>query len=367
MNSIEKTIVMRMLFGLMAVALTVGGIALVTVLNTDASYPVPLEPNAEAATEEEDVPLEVSQMPEDAYMPVRLTFAGSCTAGSMLGSDSYGTFNEVLAAEGAAYFLEPLNALFRADDLTLAGCDVVLSDGDHTAADRGVTEWYRAPASAAQIFTEGGIDAVSLHTFHTWDYGEGGYNDTVAAAEAAGLLWGDHGRAIYSEQNGVSVAVYCRYADDETDAEAVRAWIETAAAANDFVAVYITTPGTGAFLPDESRQTMFRSFAEAGADLVAGTDTERIQPCETWGDSMIAYSLGALLDGKTKYPDLYTLVLGAELQVIDGELRNVEYKLTPCRAYDDDHPWRPAPLTAPDESAAVMAFLEGSRETPYMD
>ena len=26
-----------------------------------------------------------------------------------------------------------------------------------------------------------------------------------------------------------------------------------------------------------------------------------------------------------------------------------------------------APLTDPDESAAVMAFLEGSRETPYMD
>ena len=367
MNSIEKTIVMRMLFVLMAVVLTIGVIGLVTVLNTDASYPVPLEPNVEAATDEEEVPLEVSPMPEDAYMPVRVTFAGSCTAGSMLGSDSYGTFNEVLAAEGAAYFLEPLSALFRADDLTLAGCDVVLSDGDHAPADRGAAEWYRAPASAAQIFTEGGVDAVSLHSFHSWDYGECGYSDTVAAAEAAGLLWGDHGKAIYSEHNGISVAVYCRYADDETDAAAVHAWIETAAAENDFVAVYITTPETGAFLPDESRKTMFRSFAEAGADLVAGTDTAHIQPCETWGGSMIAYSLGALLDGKTKYPDLYTLVLCAELQIIDGELRNVDYTLTPCRAYDDDHPWRPAPLTDPDETAAVTAFLSGTRETPYMD
>ena len=367
MNSIEKTIIIRMLFVLLAVALTAGVIALVTVLNTDASYPVPLVPNDTAQTENEDLPLGVSDMPEDAYLPVRLTFAGSCTTGSMLGSDSYGTFNDTLNTEGAAYFLERLNGLFRADTLTLTGCDVVLSDGDLTAAERDTAEWYRGPSSAARIFADGGVDAVSLHSYHPWDYGAAGYDDTKAAVENAGLLWGDHGKAIYLEQDGIAAAVYCRYVDDESDAESVRAWIGTAVAANDYVAVYLTTPETGSYLPDDSRRAMFRSFAEAGADLVLGTDTGRIQPCETWGDSMIAYSLGALLDGKTKYPEPYTLMLGAELQVVDGELRNVEYTLTPCRTYDDEHPWRPVPLNDPEEAAAVTAFLEGNRETPLSD
>ena len=74
---------------------------------------------------------------------------------------------------------------------------------------------------------------LSLHTFHSWDYGEAGYNDTKAAVENAGLLWGDHGKAVYLEQEGISAAVYCRYVDDETDADGVRAWLTSTAPAHD--------------------------------------------------------------------------------------------------------------------------------------
>mgnify|MGYP003298480420 CR=1 FL=1 len=106
---------------------------------------------------------------------------------------------------------------------------------------------------------------------------------------------------------------------------------------------------------------------EFPADLVVGTDTERIQPCEVWGESRIVYSLGALIDGKNKYPETYTLVFGAELQVIDGELRNVEYSLLPCRTYDDDHPWRPLPAEDKTELRTVSEFLSGKRDTPYSE
>ena len=112
---------------------------------------------------------------------------------------------------------------------------------------------------------------------------------------------------------------------------------------------------------------MFRSFADAGADLVAGTDTAFIQPAERWGDSMIVYSLGALLDGRTKYPEPYTLLLGAELRVLDGELTDVEYTLIPCRTYDEEHSWRPSVLTDTDEAAALTDFLNGKRETPVLE
>lgn len=367
MNVREKLIVIRVLFILLALCLTGVLIALVTILNTDASYAVPLEPNDAAFTETADAPLDVSAMPDDAYVPVRLTFGGSCTSGSMLGSSSYGTFNEMLTSNGAGYFLEKLDFLFYTDDLTLVGCDVVLSDNaEMAAADRGTLEWYRGPSHAAKIFSEGGVDVLSLHSFHTWDYGEAGYADTKAALENAGLLWGDHGKAVYFEQDGISVAMYCRYVDDETDAEAVRTWLADEIY-YDYVALYITTPETGSYLPDEYRQAMFRSFAEAGADLVVGTDTAQIQPYETWGDSMILYSLGSLLDGRTKYPEPYTLLLGVELQVIDGEMQDVEYHFTPCRTYDDDHAWRPSVLNDPDEYNAVMEFLNGNRATPTFD
>lgn len=367
MKSRERSVIIRVLFILLGVGMTAGLISLITILNTDASYPVPLEPNEAAAAETEEVPLGTSDMPEDAYMPVRITFGGLCTTGSMLGSDSYGTFNGMLAAEGPGYFLEPLNELFLQDDLTVSVCDAVLSDAeDLMPASRGSLEWYRGSADAARVFADGGVDVLSLHAYHTWDYGEAGYTDTAAALEAAGLAWCDHGKAFYYEKEGIRAALYCRFTDDEADAEAVAAWL-AGAAEYDFTAVYIVTPPAGSYLPDESRKEMFRSFAEAGADLVVGTDGERIQPCETWGDSRIFYSLGALINGKNKYPDPYTLVLGAELQTVGGELRNVEYTLTPCRTYDDDCAWRPHPLEDAVEKQNVFDFLSGKRGSPRSD
>ncbi len=341
MKENEKRIIGRVLYSFVLVCFTGTLMTLGNILGTDASYTVPLEPGVTADTETEDVPSEAVAMPEDAYSPVRLTFGGSCTVGSMLGSDSYGTFNALLAENGAAYFLETLEPVFRSDDLTMVGCDVVLSDNEELAPAEGRGEWYRGPAEAARVFADGGVDVLSLHSFHPWDYGAEGYDDTKAALENAGLLWGDHGKAVYYEKAGISVAIYCRYVDDAADADNIFAWL-TNAADYDYVVLYLTTPETESDVPEESRQTMFRSFAEAGADLIAATDTARVQTYEQWGDSMILYSTGALLDGRTKYPAPSALLCGVELQVIDEEIRNVEYTFTVCRTYDDDHAWHPA-------------------------
>ncbi|MBE6711470.1 MAG: hypothetical protein E7579_10175 [Ruminococcaceae bacterium] len=362
----EKRIIGRVLYIFALTCFTGALMTIGNILGTDASYPVPMEPGKTADSETEDIPSPSVAMPDDAYTPVRLTFGGSCTAGSMLGSDSYGTFNALLSENGSSYFLESLEPLFAADDLTMAGCDVVFSDNEELTPAEGRGEWYRGSAEAARIFADGGVDVLSLHSYHPWDYGSAGYDDTKAALEDAGLLWGDHGKAVYCEQAGISVAIYCRYVDEAADADNILAWL-AGAGEHDYVALYLTTPETDSDLPDESRQAMFRSFAEAGADLIAATDTARIQPCERWGDSMILYSTGALLDGRTKYPAPYTLLCGVEMQVIDGEIRNVEYTLTPCRTYDDDHAWHPQVLEDGEEYAAVMEFLEGNRETPYMN
>ncbi len=341
MTEKEKRIIGRVLYVFALTCFTGTLMTLGNILGTDASYPVPLEPGKIADAAPEDVPSAAIAMPADAYSPVRLTFGGSCTAGSMLGSDSYGTFNALLSENGASYFLETLEPVFHADDLTMVGCDVVLSDNMELTPAEGRGEWYRGPAEAAHIFADGGVEVLSLHSYHPWDYGAEGYDDTKAALENAGLLWGDHGKAVYYEQDGITVAIYCRYVDDPADADNIHAWLE-GAAEYDYVVLYLTTPETESDQPDESRQTMFRAFAEAGADLIAATDTTRVQPYEQWGDSMILYSTGALLDGRTKYPSPSALLCGAELQVIDGDIRNIEYTIIPCRTYDDEHAWHPA-------------------------
>lgn len=363
MNTVEKNIVKRVLFCILSVSMTAGAITLATVLGSDASYTAPITPNETSPVEEEDVPLSASSMPEDAYAPVYLTFGGSCTVGSMLGSDSYGTFNALLSESGEAYFLDRMCDLFDNDDFTFVLCNTVLSDNDLSPAERGTTEWYRAPSNAARIFGEGGVEAVALHAFHTWDYGETGYSDTKAALESADILWGDHGKALYYEKNDISIALYERYVDDETDAEGVLAWLSSTGAAHDYTAVYIVLPEDENTMSAKARRDILRSFAEGGADVVVATDTVRVGRVEEWGDSLIVYSLGALLDGRTKYPEQYTLVLGVELKTLDGELNGVEYTLTPCRTYDASAAWCPFPVTDEGELSLVTDYLYGRSDT----
>ncbi len=347
MNVREKIIVVRLIYIIAAFLLTFGLIALCTVLNTDSSYPANILPNEIATAGNEEPPLDAVDEPEDAHEPVRLTFAGTCTVGSMLGSSTYGTFNYMLETEGAGYFLGALSEYFTRDDLTIAGCDVVLSDSDSLeAAERIVPEWYRGPTSAAEIFQSAGVDVLALDCFHAMDYGDAGYADTKAALEAAGLRWGDYGQAVYFDKSGISVAVYCRAVEDENDEAGILEWIANASLNRDFVAVYVTTAETGAHLPDESRCALFRSFIDAGADLVVGTDTAYVQPYEEWGGGYVVYSLGALLDGASKYPEKYTALLGVEIKVIDGKICDVDYNLIPCLTYDENHAWRPSVLTS---------------------
>lgn len=303
--------------------------------------------------------------PADAYELTTLTFGGTCTPASMLGSDSYGTFNQAYKDNGADYFFAELANIFKRDDMTMVGCNAVFTDRNELAtAEKESREWYRTLPEVASVFRAGDIDVLSLECERTMDYGVDGYSDTIAALEAQLLVWGDSEKAIYQTMPaGITAAIYCcTFAEDIVPE--IRSWIENAAQSNDFVAIYITD-SEDSYTVTEEKKNAYHSFIEAGADLVVGTNGTKLQPAEEWEDGYIIYSLGSLLDGASKYPEKYTALLDVKIKSDHGEITDISYELLSCRTYDEKNFWHPQILENGEEKTQITAFLSGRQSVPY--
>ncbi len=337
--------------------------AVYTIFGTEATFTPGLD---KAVPGEMDTPsgaMEPIREPEYAYETNTITFGGSCTAGSMLGSAAYGTFNGTLEKNGAEYFLENLTEIFLTDDFTLAGLDATFTDRALPPAEKEEREWFMAPSAAAEIFSKSGVDALSTEFQRTRDYGSEGYTDTGAALDTVGVQWGDSGKAIYRRMDsGIDIAVYCCQLRQD-QAENVRNWIAGAQEKADFVALYLTD-SRESYEPDGEKITLMRSYIDAGADLVVGTNGAMLQPAEEYSSGYIACSLGSLIDGASRYHEDYTALLQAELRSRNGELIDVEYRMIPCHTADGEQSWRPSPVMETTEFGNVLAFLRGDRLKP---
>lgn len=360
----DKSNIQRAIFIIAIVILVAGLMWLYNAVFKDANFKAGIE-----SPENNDIVLPENTIdqiaePNYSYNVTTINIAGTCTPSSMLGSNSYGTFNNLLNENGSTYFLRELTDIFRNDDLTIAACDTVFSDNAQLKkVDKDKLEWYKGPAKNAEVFSSGCIDALVLECTRAGDYGTAGYADTKAALEAYGLLWSDSGKAIYKEFNGIKVALYCGKLS-EANALSMISWTENAAKNNDFVILYVTDKEEG-HLPSNSKKSIFRSFIDAGADVVVGTNGTSLQPAEFYNDGFIIYSLGSLIDGSMKYTDRYTAILQINIKSYNGEVVNTSFEVVPCITYASERPWQPAVLSEYDELLRVNAFMRGERDTPH--
>ena len=140
-------------------------------------------------------------------------------------------------------------------------------------------------------------------------------------------------------------------------------WLDSAREKADFVVLYLTDDGQS-YEPTEEKMALMRSYIDAGADLVTGTNGAVLQPFEEYGGGFIAPSLGSLIDGASLYHEEYTVLLQAELRSRNGELTDVKYSFIPCRTADGENPWRPTPVTGESDREDVLSFLRGEKFKP---
>lgn len=362
MNGIRKIAVIRTVYISVMIILTGALIVLCSILKTDAAYSAGLIKPEPSPSDRPNTAIESITEPDFSYERVKLTFAGSVTAGSMLGSDSFGTLNSLYNENGAEYFLSDITSVTNRDDITFAFLSSVFSDSESlTPLEKGEDEkkeWYKAPSGMAQILSLGGIDAVSIENIGAKSYGTDGYADTKKSLDDSHVMWGDSGKAIYKTADcGLKIAIYpCAYREENI--LGIISWIENASSSNDYVVICIS--GNEENTVSESTEKAYRSFIDAGADLVVGTNYTNLLKTEEYNGGFIAYSLGSLIDGKDKYSEKYTALLDVEIHLSNGGISEVNYEPIPLIAYSDSNSWHPKLISEGEEYDLVMSCLLGS-------
>ena len=301
---------------------------------------------------------------------LKITIAGDCMLASYKNEDSNNGFKEYANREDPAYFLSKVNSYFMEDDLTVVNLECVLSDKKLTPVEKSGDRvfWYLGKTSNTDILTVAGVEAVSLANNHTGDYGSTGKKDTIAAVEAAGLLYSNDSKTFYYEKDGFTVAVICNGLWGEWQAKNIVKRIEEASEKSDFQIVYYHGGKERLHAPEDWKVRASRSMVDAGADLVIGNHPHVLQPREVYNGVEIVYSVGNFCYGGSKRPENRTIIYQTTLTIEKGSNTVVgkQSEIIPCYVYTGDvNNFQPAPIEDEEEKQIVLDFMDGKRELPY--
>ncbi len=287
---------------------------------------------------------------------IRLSFIGECAPGSPFGTQSYGSLNTVAASEGKDYFFRELLKFFNIDHLTVASNACIFSDHTEDWVDAATA----APAENITVYTEGGVDViVDLHRAAAASI------HTEESILAAGLVHLPSDSAYYFEQNGITVAVCTAILTENSPRDSITDMVEVVRQDADYVVLYFYGGETNSHQPEEWLKEILHLCADAGASLIVGAGNGVLRPVEVYNETLIAYSLGEMINGSHLVPENAALVLQVDLSFTDdGNLRQ-EVTYIPCFAYGNL--WQPTIMTERRDTKQLHAFLNGEVLLPVSD
>lgn len=275
----------------------------------------------------EDVPFDYG------LQEILITAAGDVTlGGNMRDNPASNFYMETLeAAEGnLGWFFQNVRDIFSQDDMTLVNFEGTLTNATQHI---GNTFCFRAPPEHVQALTLGSVEAVALENNHVMDFLEAGYADTVAALESQGIVYASEEHMGVYEVGGARIALlaYQTFDDYPRLFEKVPQDVAAAKAEYDLVIVSFHWGAEKDYAPNENQVKLARSTVDAGADLVLGHHSHRVNPIERYKGVYIVYSLGnCSFSGNTQPDDMDTFLFQQKFQLQNGELTRGAFRIIPC-------------------------------------
>ena len=203
-----------------------------------------------------------------------------------------GSFNNYYDLYGSAYFFENVRHIFADSDLTIANLEGPLTESNNINR----KEYnYKGHKEYTDALVDGNIDVVNIENNHTFDYFQGGYNDTVAALEDANIGYFGNGAVYIKEVNGMKVGFISSMGTDSAQYRLDRIKSALDYLENCGIDIKIITFHWGTMYEQKanSRQRTIARFAiDNGADIVIGHHPHVLQGVEEYNGGYIAYSLG---------------------------------------------------------------------------
>ncbi len=281
-----------------------------TVMALPETQPV----QTERAETEPQPSTEETEPTEERFL---LTFVGDCTLGCRDSHAYAGVGFIQTIGEDYGYPFRNVLEYFESDEMTFINLEGTLCDTGY-AVQKAHT--FRGPTTYINILTQNSVEAVSLANNHTMDYGQTGYDSTVATLESAGIPYVERDSStIITSRNGLTIGIYgaVYYV---MDTEVITAAIRELRQQADIV---IFAPHWGFEMNtqrNEDQLNLAHAVIDAGADIIWGSHPHVLQAMEEYNGGKIFYSLGNFSFGGNNYPEDYdsALIQQEVIRAVDG-------------------------------------------------
>ena len=293
---------------------------------------------------------------DGAYL-MTITCAGDFTIGKDMNHKDIFT-PELKKNDGNINFvMQNVKSIFTEDDLTLINFEGTLTESTFKPKSKTKDDFiFSISPSYASVLPDNSVEAVCLDNNHVLDHGEEGLEDTKQALRDAGVIYSTPlETGVFNYRGIIQVAMLSyncidrygtgfkssKFAGQYTDTflqhdtfeEAVCAEIEEAKRNYAVVIVSFHWGREKDYAPTQNQIRLGRMAADAGADLVIGHHSHRIQPIEYYNGTLICYSLANFcFAGNSKPSDMSSFMLQARFRVKeDGSASFKDFIIIPFR------------------------------------
>ena len=313
--------------------------------------------NQTAATDSQET--DSSDTAISAPVSLTLSVVGDCTLGTDETFDYDTSLNAYYENYGADYFLQNVRSIFSTDDLTIANFEGTLTDSDER---EDKTFAFKAPASYASILSGSSVEAVNTANNHSHDYGDQGFDDTLAALDDAGIVHFGYDETAVMDIKGIKVGmvgIYELYDHLDREQQLKDNIAKVQADGAQLIVVIFHWGNETETVPDSNQTTFGRMAIDLGADLVCGHHPHVLQGIETYKGKNIVYSLGNFCFGGNSSPsDMDTMIYQQTFTIdADGVKNDNVTNIIPCSissaAYDGYNNYQPTPAEG-DEATRIL-------------
>lgn len=313
--------------------------------------------NQTAATDSQET--DSSDTAISAPVSLTLSVVGDCTLGTDETFDYDTSLNAYYENYGADYFLQNVRSIFSADDLTIANFEGTLTDSDER---EDKTFAFKAPASYASILSGSSVEAVNTANNHSHDYGDQGFDDTLAALDDVGIVHFGYDETAVMDIKGIKVGmvgIYELYDHLDREQQLKDNIAKVQADGAQLIVVIFHWGNETETVPDSNQTTLGRMAIDLGADLVCGHHPHVLQGIETYKGKNIVYSLGNFCFGGNSSPsDMDTMIYQQTFTIdADGVKNDNVTNIIPCSissaAYDGYNNYQPTPAEG-DEATRIL-------------
>ncbi len=295
----------------------------------------------------------------------------TCTGDFTIGGDSRkrnNIFENELKDQGGDinFTMRNMRNYFLEDDLTLVNFEGTLTNSTYVPVEKRENQFlFSAPPEYVSMLSDNGIEAVSLENNHIMDHGDEVYAETQQHLENAGIVWSNSDHVGVYEVKGIQIAMLSYLCIDRYEKlwEKVPADIRAAKEKYPLVIVSFHWGNELDYAPTNNQIRMGRLAVDAGADLVVGHHSHRMNPIEQYNGVYICYSLGNFcFSGNSKPSDMSSFVFQIRFRVKDGVCTSRGFRIIPIRisSRTSRNDFIPTPYTAGANVDSVLSTLQAN-------